>query len=156
MASDTASDQRRGGFVAVLAQVWQKWRTTGADRGGVGRTGLRLPEYVFRGVSEVSGSESFDPGDAGVVGLAQTLVCTVLVDVIADRRTCFDRGEKGAMTWRHVVTHVEEVRAQRIIAVPHTQCRVERGDNRALCAGLACELLRSPGEDALVDQPVGH
>ena len=54
MAIDMASDQRRGGFVPVLAQVWQKWRTTGADRGGVGRTGLRLPEYVLRGVSEVS------------------------------------------------------------------------------------------------------
>src|ERR1700757_5316860 len=80
----------------------------------------------------------------------------MLVDVIADRRPCFDRGEKGAMTWRHVITHVEEVRAQRIIAVPYTQSRVERGDDRALCAGLACELLRSPCEGALVDQPVGQ
>ncbi len=80
----------------------------------------------------------------------------VLVDVIADRRPRFDRGEKGAMRRRHVVTHVEEVRAQRIIAVPYTQCRVECGDNRALSAGLACELLRSPCEDALVDQPVGQ
>src|ERR1700758_3564103 len=80
----------------------------------------------------------------------------VLVDVIADRRPCLDRGAKGAMTWRHVVTHVEEVRAERIIAVPYTQCRVECGDDRALCAGLACELLRSPCEDALVDQSVGQ
>ena len=42
------------GFATVLAQVRQKWRTTSADRGGVGRTGLRLPEYIFCGVSEVS------------------------------------------------------------------------------------------------------
>lgn len=54
IAIEMPADQRRGGFVPVLAQVWQKWRTTGADRGGVGRTGLRLLEYVLRGVSEVS------------------------------------------------------------------------------------------------------
>jgi len=53
IAIDMPSDQRRGGFVAVFAQVWQKWRTTGADRGGIGRTGLRLLEHVLRGVSEV-------------------------------------------------------------------------------------------------------
>src|SRR6516165_3968581 len=54
IAIDMPSDQRRCGFVPVLAQVWQKGRTTGTDRGGVGRTGLRLLEYVLRGVSEVS------------------------------------------------------------------------------------------------------
>ena len=65
--------------------------------------------------------------------------------------------DERAMRRRHVVAHLHEIIAQRIVVMRDVQHRVQRGHDRALRAGFTAELLRlaSIFSDAFVDESFG-